>query len=209
MDPVLIFFAALAGFLIYQLYTKLGSTDDSEPAHRDRFEREEPPEPVMRREEQVREPLPDWAQPIAVDYPAFDPKTFLDGAEAAYEMIVSAFAAGKLKDVKTFIDPSVFRAFSTAVDAREASSQTSELQFVGIEKSTVTGHVTEQGFLKVTVTFLSNQIRVLRDKDGNVLDGDPNRIDLVKDVWTFARPLRSSDPNWVLVATGGNAPAAG
>jgi predicted lipid-binding transport protein (Tim44 family) len=53
--------------------------------------------------------------------------------------------------------------------------------------------------------FASNQVRVSRDKDGNVVEGDPSRIDLVRDRWTFSRKTASSDPNWVLVATGGAA----
>ncbi|MGV6802007.1 MAG: Tim44/TimA family putative adaptor protein [bacterium] len=202
MDPVLIFFAALAGFLCYQLYTKLGSHDQDDPIQGPQFKLKEinTIEPTQQTVEQP--PPPDWAKPIVKNDPDFDPQRFIDGAQKAYEMIVNAFAMGNLYEVKPYIDPSVYRAFETAIDARKAARQNSELQFVGIETTSVEDSFTDKGYLKIVVRFLSNQIRVLRDEQGNVVEGDPARIDLVQDLWTFARPARSQDPNWTLVATG-------
>ena len=98
---------------------------------------------------------------------------------------------------------SVYETFKSAVEQRKASGFSTELKFVGIEEAAIErAEVRDNAMLAVT-DFASNQVRATRDKDGNVVDGDPNRIDLVKDRWTFSRKLNSRDPNWVLVATGG------
>ncbi len=212
MDPTTVFFAVLAGFICYQLYAVLGRRDGHEPEEQDEpLERptveaaaEEVPEYEV---SNFEEEHPEWAKPILAVYPDFDEKEFLNGAKSAYEMIVVAFSGDALSSVKPYIVPSVYKAFESAVTAREAASQTSEVQFVGIEKAEVTDARVENNQVKITVSFFSDQIRVLRDDKGEVIDGDPNRIDLVKDFWTFARSVNSSDPNWQLVATGGVEPS--
>ena len=218
MDPVTIFFAVLAGFIMFRLFSVLGTRGGHEPSEDERplrtleeveaERRDALPEPEAQMQAPAEENLPAWTREIRAVYPEFDEQTFLQGAGAAYEMIVEAFARGNLRDVKPYIDPAVYRAFSDAVDARERAGQQSELQFVGIEASGVEEALVDKGFATITVDFQSNQIRVLRDREGTVLEGDPNRIDLVRDRWTFSRPTSSRDPNWILVATGGAAPAA-
>ncbi|MEL6212864.1 MAG: Tim44/TimA family putative adaptor protein, partial [Pseudomonadota bacterium] len=78
-----------------------------------------------------------------------------------------------------------------------------ELKFVGIETATIARSELRENMLYAVTEFASNQVRATRDRDGAVIDGDPNRIDLVKDRWTFARKLTAKDPNWMLVATTG------
>ncbi len=213
MDPTTIFFAVLAGFICYQLYTVLGRKGGHEPEEND--QPLPPPtidasaEAVEATVEAERDDLPDWIRQVREIYPLFSEKDFVDGARAAYEMIVEAFAGNSLSSVKPYIAPSVYKAFETAVASREAARQTSEVQFVGTENADVSDTKIDGGFVQITVTFISNQIRVLRDDRGEVVEGDPNRIDRVKDRWTFSRSANSNDPNWQLVATGGQEPAAG
>ena len=215
MDPTTIFFAVLAAVICFQLFSVLGRRDGHETEEEDRplprSSVEEAPEPAAHTytPPAEEENLPEWARQVRDVYPGFQVGEFLTGAKAAYEMIVEAFAQNNLSEVKPFIAPSVYKAFEMAVKARDDAKQTSELQFVGIEKADVDGTKIDGGFVKVTVTFFSDQIRVLRDENGDVIEGDPNRIDRVKDRWTFSRPVHSSDPNWQLVATGGHEPAAG
>ena len=212
MDPMTVFFAVLAGFICYQLYVVLGRRDGHEPE-----EQERPlPQPtvdskaeeVETEEEPAEADLPGWAQEVRAVYPGFDAAEFLSGAKAAYEMIVEAFASNNLSTVKPYIAPSVYKAFETAVSSRLAARQTSELQFVGIEKADVVSAKVTGTSIQIIVTFFSDQIRVLRDEAGEVIEGDPNRIDRVRDSWTFSRSTTSIDPNWQLVATGGMEPAA-
>jgi predicted lipid-binding transport protein (Tim44 family) len=163
---------------------------DSEPAA--------PPQPVRK-----LAPVSTAAEPLRAADPEFDEKAFLDGAKSAYEMIVEAFAAGDLKSIRRYLGQSVYEGFKAAVAERESKGLTSDLKFVGIDKAQIASSAVEDGVMRATVDFVSNQSRVVRDKDGNVVEGDPARVDLVRDRWTFTRKTASSDPNWTLVATGG------
>jgi predicted lipid-binding transport protein (Tim44 family) len=118
-------------------------------------------------------------------------------------MIVEAFASGDLRSIRPFLGDSVYDAFKQAVVAREEAGRVSDVKFVGIEHAAVVDADVDDEWMTAVTEFTSNQVRVTRDEDGNVVDGDPNRIDLVKDRWTFARKRASRDPNWMLTATGG------
>jgi predicted lipid-binding transport protein (Tim44 family) len=206
MDPVLIIFIAVAGFVLYRLFSVLGArTGEERPREIEglqRASRREAPEPAA----PVQRPpaaASASAAPLQSADPDFDEAAFLDGAKAAYEMIVEAFAAGDLKSIRRYMSGSVYEAFRGALAAREAEKRTFELKFVGIDRASIRSASVEGDEMTAEVDFTSNQVRVTRDEQGAVVDGDPNRIDLVRDVWTFSRPLRSNDPNWTLVATGG------
>jgi predicted lipid-binding transport protein (Tim44 family) len=210
MDPSLIVFIALAAFIGYRLYTVLGAkTGEERQRDVEGLQRARPrpePEADLALESQEEKPLPPVsapAEPLRAADPAFDERAFLDGARAAYELIVEAFASGDLRSIRRFLSPSVFDAFKAAVAAREEAGQRTDLKFVGIENAKIAASRTEDGALVAETEFLSNQVRATFDKAGAVVAGDPVRIDLVKDRWTFSRALNSSDPNWVLVATGG------
>lgn len=209
-DPSLIFFAALAAFLCYRLYTVLGTRGGHEPEDSERMvplganpaaddTSVDAATPVPAADE------PEWVRTVREHFANFDQKQFIEGAKSAYEMIVSAYAAGNLKDVQSFIGAPVLAAFKSAIDVRQQANQTMEITFVGIEKADVVSAHEDGGEIFVTVAFQADQIRVTRDAEGNVIDGDPNRIDLVRDIWTFSRPVRSRDPNWTLAATDGAA----
>jgi predicted lipid-binding transport protein (Tim44 family) len=148
-------------------------------------------------------PVSAAALPLKAVDPGFDEKAFLEGARAAYEMIVEAFAAGDLKSIRRFLSQSVYDAFKAALTDRESSGLVAELKFVGVENAAIVKSSADGDSMTAVADFASNQVRVTRDKEGKVVDGDPTRIDLVKDRWTFARKITSGDPNWVLVATGG------
>lgn len=210
MDPSLIVFIALAAFIAYRLYTVLGAkTGEERQRDVEGLQRARPrpePEADIVLEPQEDKPLPPVsapAEPLRAADPAFDERAFLEGARAAYELIVEAFASGDLRSIRRFLSPSVFDAFKAAVAAREESGQRTDLKFVGIENAKIAASRMEDGALVAETEFLSNQVRATFDKAGAIVAGDPVRIDLVKDRWTFSRPLNSSDPNWVLVATGG------
>ena len=208
MDPSLFIFIALTAFLSYRLFTVLGTKGGHEPDEKDRpafapitqdgpERTEEAPQeaPVRTR------PIPAWAEAIREDDPSFDPQAFQEGAKAAYEMIVTAYAKGDLTEVVPYIDPSVRRAFEIGIEGRQNAGQTMEIEFVGVEAADVIRAERESAHHEVTVDFRSDQIRVTRDRAGEVIDGDPNRIDAVRDRWTFSRPVTQTDPNWTLIAT--------
>jgi predicted lipid-binding transport protein (Tim44 family) len=138
---------------------------------------------------------------IARDDPSFDAKHFITGARAAYEMIVLAFAEGDRRSLKNLLSREVYDGFEAAISARETKGETAETRFVAIDKADITGAELRARTAQITVRFVSQLVSVTRDKTGNVIDGSPEKVTDVTDVWTFARDLSSRDPNWKLVAT--------
>ncbi|MEZ5854313.1 MAG: Tim44/TimA family putative adaptor protein [Hyphomicrobiaceae bacterium] len=132
---------------------------------------------------------------------SFDPDHFLVGARQAYEMIVTAFAEGNRKTLKTLLSKEVFDGFSAAIGERESRGDIIDQSFVGISKADITEAELKGGQSQLTVRFVSELISATRDRNGGVISGDPKRIKEVVDIWTFARDVNSRDPNWKLIAT--------
>ncbi|MGD9868722.1 MAG: Tim44/TimA family putative adaptor protein [Hyphomicrobiales bacterium] len=133
--------------------------------------------------------------------PSFDPKEFLNGAKAAYEMIVVAFASGDRRTLKQLLSKDVFDGFVGALDERETRGDVVESSFVGIDRADLIEAELKNKQAQVTVKFVSDLITATRDKNGEVIEGDPKKVREVTDIWTFARDVTSRDPNWKLVAT--------
>ena len=132
---------------------------------------------------------------------AFDGKHFVTGARAAYEMIVLAYAQGDRRTLKNLLSREVYEGFEAAIRERESKGESVDTRFVAIEKSDITAAELRGRTAHLTVRFVSQLISVTRDKSGNVVEGNPEKVTDVTDVWTFARDLSSRDPNWKLVAT--------
>jgi len=132
---------------------------------------------------------------------SFDPKHFVTGSRTAYDMIVTAFAAGDRRQLKNLLGREVYDGFEAAIKEREQRGETVESRFVAIDKADLTGAELRGKTAQVTVRFHSQLISVTRDKQGAVIDGNPDKVTDVTDVWTFARDTTSRDPNWKLVAT--------
>ena len=133
--------------------------------------------------------------------PAFDPGQFLDGAKAAYEMIVMAFAEGDEATLKQLLGTDVYEGFQRAIREREERGEKLESSLVGIDKTDIIEAEVKNRTAYMTVKFVSELISVTRDTDGEVVEGDPKKVREVTDIWTFARDLASKNPNWKLVAT--------
>jgi predicted lipid-binding transport protein (Tim44 family) len=131
----------------------------------------------------------------------FDAQHFLAGGRSAYEMIVTAFAAGDRRTLKNLLSREVYEGFEAAIRDRETRSETVETKFVSIAAADISNAEVRGRTTQVTVRFVSQLISVTRDKSGAVIDGNPDKVSDVTDVWTFARDISSSDPNWKLVAT--------
>ncbi|MEP3045237.1 MAG: Tim44/TimA family putative adaptor protein [Roseibium sp.] len=139
-------------------------------------------------------------QILSVDR-SFEPEQFVQGAQSAYEMIVMAFAEGDKDSLENLLSSEVFEGFSSAIDDRESRGETIESTFVGIDKAEIVEAALKGTTSQVTVKIHSQLISATRDKDGEVVDGDPAKVTEVVDIWTFARDTTSRDPNWKLVAT--------
>jgi predicted lipid-binding transport protein (Tim44 family) len=132
---------------------------------------------------------------------SFDPDSFLKGARAAYEIIVTAFAEGNRKTLKGLLTRDVYEGFAGAIGERESRGEQVDQSFVGIKSADIVEAELKNSAAQVTVKFVSELISATRDRGGEVVSGDPKRIKEVTDIWTFARDVDSRDPNWKLIAT--------
>ncbi len=137
--------------------------------------------------------------------PAFDPDSFVRGAKQAYEMIVTAFAEGNRKLLKDLLSRDVFDGFNRAITERETRGEQVDQSFVGIDKAEILESEVKSGIASITVRFVSQLISATRDKAGAIINGDPQRIKEVTDIWTFSRDVSTAkvraNPNWRLTAT--------
>ena len=184
----IILLAMIAGFIFLRLRGILGKKTGFEEDINSSFPHEAPP-----------------AKP-AVDLNAntFDEnaqKEFVIGAKIAYETIITNFAKGKLKDIKSLLDKSVYKQFEDAIKDRDAKKFSSETTFIGINSAEVKEHQQNKNMLEVTVEFVSEIISCVKDKDNKVVSGDPEKIKKVLDTWKFSKDSRSSNPNWLLIDT--------
>ena len=230
MDIYTIIFLALAVFIFLRLRNVLGQrTGDERPPY-DRAARDllrgaqdgnvvpmpspsidpalapsadvTPPSDRWKNVAEPDSPLEHGLNAIAAHDSGFDAQHFLSGARGAYEMIVLAFANGDRRALKDLLSSEVYDSFEAAIREREKSDHKTETRFVSIDKAElVTAEVRDRS-AQLTVRFVSQMITVTRDKTGAIVDGNPDKVADITDVWTFARDVASRDPNWKLVGTG-------
>ena len=235
----LIFFAVVAVFLGWKLYTVLGrrtgnersidpfapkpgpasngNAPSAEPASRaprlagsaneDAPARDE--RAVLPREQRQLEALiaqsPESArkglEAIRAADPEFDPVSFLAGSKIAFDMILNAFAAGDANALKPLLAPDVFQQFSAAITDRQRGKQTLKTTLVGILSLELLDAEMKGPDARVKLKFTSQQVNVTQDTVGRIVEGHPNEVATITDIWTFSRPVTARDPNWVLIGT--------
>lgn len=131
----------------------------------------------------------------------FDADDFIQGASAAFEMIIEAFATADISTLRSLLSDDVYDDFTSAIKAREDSGEILENSLVGLKKAEILEAGLDGRVATLTVKFISDQISVTRDAEGDVISGDQEHIVQMVDIWTFSRTLRSRDPNWTLVET--------
>ena len=144
----------------------------------------------------------DGLDAIAAVEPAFDPEHFLVGAKGAYEMIVVAFAAGERQTLRPLLAKDVMDSFEGAISQREARGEKVETTLISIDNASIEDAQLRDGTVQISVRFTSKLITATRDRSGAIIDGSPDTVVDMVDVWTFARQAGTRDPNWKLVATG-------
>lgn len=131
----------------------------------------------------------------------FSPQAFLAGAKGAYDMVVHAFAAGDSDALKSLMSPEAFANFESAIHARADAGHTMSTTVVSIDNATIADAGLVGQTARIAVRFAAKLASVTRDTQGEVVDGSPNSVVDHIDIWTFARDVRSRDPNWQLTAT--------
>ena len=132
------------------------------------------------------------------DQNTFNEKTFIKGAEAAYEMIINAFARGDRQTLKPLLTKDLFKSFDEVIKERVVKKITSEMTFIGIKETKVLDVNIEGSVHNVKTKFVSEIVNCLKNEKSEVIEGDPEQIKLVTDVWVFRKDLKSSDPTWYL-----------
>lgn len=133
--------------------------------------------------------------------PGFTPKSFLEGAKQAYEMIVTAFAAGDRATLKNLLEKDVYDGFIRAISEREAAGQSVDFTFVGLPGVDISEAEYDRRNVLITVRFRAEVVSATRSKDGALVDGNADQVQNIADEWTFARNPKSRDPNWKVVTT--------
>jgi predicted lipid-binding transport protein (Tim44 family) len=136
--------------------------------------------------------------------PSFAVTPFLDGGRGAYEMILMAFERGDLGSIRDFLSDEVEASFAEAIAAREKDGLTVEANFIGMKELSLHEATfnRDTSMAEIAVKFVGEQTYVVRNKAGQVVEGNPREVKRQRDIWTFARRMGSDDPNWQLVATG-------
>lgn len=212
----LIVLAGIALFLILRLKNVLGTRDGFEGPPKVQ-QRDEPAENARHKFE-VIEGEPDYDIIDHVDAgsdaasaladmkriePSFSVSEFLQGARGAYEMILMAFEHGRIDEISDFLGPEVRESFDQVIKMREEQNLHIDPEFVGLHQITLAdakfGKDTK--IAEITVRYVSELISVVRNGDGEIIEGAPGQSKRQKDTWTFERMMGSDDPNWRLVAT--------
>ncbi|MFQ6546894.1 Tim44/TimA family putative adaptor protein [Aestuariibius sp. 2305UL40-4] len=211
----LLVLAGIAVFLILRLRSVLGTREGYEkppvPVQREKAQRRRDFEVIEGGpDEDITDHVPDGSDSakalmaMKMAEPGFSLTEFLGGSRQAYEMILMAFERGDLAEIEDLLSEDVYASFAEVVEQREREGLTIEATFVGVGDVTVKEATfdREAGVGEITVRFLGELTSVVRDRGGDIIEGDPNSIKRQKDVWTFSRRMGADDPNWTLVATG-------
>jgi predicted lipid-binding transport protein (Tim44 family) len=207
----IVLLAMVAGFLALRLYSVLGKRTGHEPLPKPAEERvgaavaprtidatPEQREPVAKPFEAGAE---SGVRAIVAAEPGFDVSRFIEGAQGAYRMILEAYWSGDEATLNDLVEPRVAEAFGEAIAARREAGQTLDNRLVSIERALISGAQVNGRDARITVRFDADIAAVTRDGEGNVVAGSTSDAVETHDVWTFARTLRSDDPNWKLADT--------
>lgn len=206
METVII--ALIAVFLGFRLYSVLGKRTGHEQSFTPPpMPATVPPHAAPVAEVEARKDMPmtetatSGVRALISAEPGFDVDRFLGGARSAYRTILEAYWAGDAAEVRKWSRDHVADDFANAIAARQDAGHSLENRLISIDHATITNARVEHGEALVTVAFDATVAAVTRDRDGQVIAGSMSDAAPTHDVWTFAKPLRSQDPNWFLVET--------
>jgi predicted lipid-binding transport protein (Tim44 family) len=185
----IILLAMIAGFIILRLRNILGKRTGHEGKSPSVFDEKK----YTKFEPEVNIDLP-----LKKSKEDYDKKTFLKGAEIAYENIITSFAKGEKEKLKALLTKEIYMDFEQAIDHRNKENIKSELTFVGVKESTIEKFEKVNSEFVAIVKVVSEIISVKKDKDNNIFEGDPDKIKTVTDHWKFSKSVFSKSPNWFL-----------
>ena len=199
----IIIFAIIAIFLVYRLKSILGQNSDGNEQH-DKIDINKEKFTNVVKLGNKKTDITDTnsiKDTIYKDDPTFNEKDFLKGAQNFFEMVIDSFVKGNLKDIVDYIDVKLVKNFQSAIDERLAENESLKIEIIKMNSIEIKKVTKLKNFLRVSVLFESEQVKVLKDQKGTIIDGDQQKSILVKDLWTFERKIQTNDLNWKLVET--------
>jgi predicted lipid-binding transport protein (Tim44 family) len=133
--------------------------------------------------------------------PSFTATGFLHGAKMAFEMVFDAFAKGDRKTLEMLLDRPIYETFSREIEAREKADEKTEITLVSVKAKDITSATLTASRARLAVKFDSEQVSIVRDRDGKIIDGDPSNHHPMDDEWVFERDISSKNPNWKIIET--------
>jgi len=133
--------------------------------------------------------------------PNFNKDTFIHGACRVFELVLNAFGSGNISGIKTLVNKKIWDALNQAVNLRKENKMTAEVDFICFDKSEIKSVKLLKNSAKIAVEFISEQVNILKNDKGEVIEGDENFVQKITDVWTFERALNAKNNQWILVST--------
>ena len=199
----IIIFAIIAIFLVYRLKNILGQNSEGNDQNNKIDIGEKNFNNVVKlgnKQSDLRKSKSNNSKISEID-PTFDEKEFLKGAQNFFEMVIDCFVKGNLENIMNYIDSKLIKNFQSVIDERLAEDETLKIDIIKMNSIKIKNVTKLKNFLKVSVLFETEQVKVLKDKKGNIIDGDQKKSILVKDLWTFEKNIQSKDLNWKLIET--------
>ncbi|MFT6083960.1 MAG: putative lipid-binding transport protein (Tim44 family) [Alphaproteobacteria bacterium] len=137
---------------------------------------------------------------IKMRYPDFDLNRFVDGAKGAYDMILDSFNRGLPEDIKDYMSDDIYQGYRKLLDDYTDKNYTYQTIVTRIEQAMVVSANTDEVSAKITVEFQAHNISSLKDEDGAIIQGDPDAVVAVTDIWVFERQYSTNNPSWLVTA---------
>lgn len=219
----IVILALIAGFILLRLRSVLGRRDEGDQPNY--FNKIDPPsashsarEPVVHAHEKPAKTKPKeepdaylanlagagaagTLQEIKTKDPMFSATIFLQGARMAFEMVFDAFAKGDKSTLKMLLSDAIYEEFSREIEKREVDGNKTETTLVSVKAKDIAAAALDKNTARLTVKFESEQVTVVRDAEGKIVEGDPSEILHVSDEWVFERDVTSKNPNWKIIET--------
>lgn len=192
--------AAIAVFLGYRVWLVLGTHDADKPIHKRQAKEDDVVIPVRARPAAPTSAEAEVAQETEAPK-TMDDDRFLQGATSAFRKIVESYAAGDTSALSKLLEGPLLETFEDAIKKRKKAKTTLEVDVARVVSAEVIDKREEKSQSYITVRFVSEQCLITRNAKGKVVQGDPDQFSEVTDIWTFAHPIKSTNPNWKLVAT--------
>ncbi len=139
---------------------------------------------------------------VLAQIPGFNKEKFLNNAKKAFEMIITSFSKGDTETLEMLVSKDLIKKFQNILEQRHSDGITAETDLIGFDSAEIThAQINKENIISITVKFISEQVNLLKNKEGEIIEGDEQYIQNITDVWTFEKALTSTSPNWLLTST--------